>query len=114
MNAYVISLIIAIIALLVAIVASNSVDYGPSPNSGDVTVRRIWFWVMGVLTPIISWVICYFLVYGAARGKSHKADAMQAMCIAAAVSFLLYLAVGWVLSKVFNKQKIGTWFYSKK
>lgn len=114
MNAYVISLIIAVVAMLVAIVASNAIAYKPGVNSGDVTSRRIWFWVMGVLTPVISWVTCYFLVYEAARGRSHKADAMQAMSIAAAVSFLLYVVVGWVLSKVFNNKKIGTWFYSKK
>ena len=114
MNAYVISLIVAIIAMLVAIIASNAVAYKPGVNSGDVTTRRIWFWVMGVLTPIISWAICYFLVYEVARGKSHKADAMQAMCIAAAVSLVLYIVVGWVLSKLFNNKKIGTWFYSKK
>lgn len=114
MNAYVISLIVAIVAMLVAIIASNAVAYKPGVNSGDVTTRRIWFWVLGILTPIISWAICYFLVYEVARGKSHKADAMQAMCIAAAVSFVLYIAVGWVLSKVFNNKKIGTWFYSKK
>ena len=114
MNAYVISVIVAIVAMIVSIIASNRVAYKPGVNSGDVTTRRIWFWVMGVLTPVISWVICYFLVYETARGKSHKADAMQAMCIAAAVSFVLYVAVGWVLSKVFSNKKIGTWFYSKK
>jgi len=114
MNAYVISVIVAIVAMLTAIVASNRVAYKPGVNAGDVTTRRIWFWVMGVLTPIISWGICYFLVYEAARGKSHKADAMQAMCIAALVSFALYVAVGWILSKVFKNKKIGTWFYSKK
>lgn len=114
MNAYIISLIVAIVAMLVAIVASNKVAYDPSVKAGDVTIRRIWFWVMGVLTPIIALIFCYFLVYETARGKSHKADAMQAMCIAAAISFVLYVAVGWVLSKVFNNKKIGTWFYSKK
>lgn len=114
MSAYVISLIVAIAAMLIAIVASNNVAYDPGVNSGDATTRRIWFWIMGVLTPIISWVICFFLVYGAARGKTHKTAAMQATCIAAAVSFVLYVLVGWILSKVFNNKKIGTWFYSKK
>ena len=114
MNAYVISLLVAIAAMLIAIIASNAVDYKPGVNSKDVTTRRIWFWVMGVLTPVISWVICYFLVYETARGKTHKADAMQAMCIAVAVFFVLYILVGWILSMVFNNKKIGTWFYSKK
>ena len=110
MGRYVISVIVAIIAMLVAIVASNAVAYKPGVNSGDVTTRRMWFWIMGVLTPIISWGICFFLVYQTARGKSHKADAMQAMCIGAAVAFVLYVVVGWILSKLFNTKKIGTWF----
>ena len=110
MNAYVISVIVAIIPMIVPIVASNAVAYKPGVNSGDVTTRRMWFWIMGVLTPIISWGICFFLVYQTARGKSHKADAMQAMCIGAAVAFVLYVVVGWILSKLFNTKKIGTWF----
>lgn len=114
MNAFIISFIIAAVAMLIAIVASNAVAYKIGVNSSDVTTRRIWFWVMGVLTPIISWVICYFMIYTAARGKSHKADAMQAMCIASAISFVLYVVAGWILSKIFNNKKIGTWFYSKK
>ena len=114
MNAYVISAAVTIVAMLVAIVASNSVAYKPGVSTADVTARRVWFWLMGVLTPVISLAICYFTLYLEARGKAKKMDAMQAMCIAAAVSFVLYIVVGWVLSKIFNNKKIGTWFYSKK
>lgn len=109
-SAYVIAIIVAVVLLLIAAVISNLIAYQPGNNPTDPRARRIWFWVFGIFTPIISLALSYFIQYTNLRIPTQKSEYLTAMCIAACVGFVLYIILGFVLSRIFKNGKLGNWF----
>ena len=109
-SAYVIGIIVAVVLLLVAAIISNLISYQPGNNPTDPRTRRIWFWVLGVCTPVVSLMWSYFTQYSNLRVPSQKTEYFTAMCIAAVVAFVIYLVLGFILSKIFKNGKLGNWF----
>lgn len=107
-SAYIVGIALAIVMLIIAAVVSNVIAY--RPDNSDCKSRKIWFWILGVLTPVLTFVIT--LVVGYLSIKSHKKaeNYMVAMAISSAVSFVLYIVLGWILAKANNHGKIGNWF----
>lgn len=107
-SAYIVGIALTIVMLIIAAVVSNVIAY--RPDNSDCKSRKIWFWILGVLTPVLTFVIT--LVVGYLSIKSHKKaeNYMVAMAISSAVSFVLYIVLGWILAKANNHGKIGNWF----
>lgn len=109
-SAYVIGIIVSVVLLIVAAFVSNLIAYQPGNNPTDPRTRRIWFWLLGVLVPVVSLLFSYFIQYSNLRVPSQKSQYMTAMCIAAVVGFVIYLVLGFILSKIFKNGKLGNWF----
>ena len=70
MTTYIISVIFAAAMILIAALISIAIQYEGGSNPKDPKKRKIWFWVIAVINPIVNFL----------------------------------------LSKVFQKGKIGNWF----
>ena len=109
-SAYIIGIVVFIVMLLIAVVVANVIAYQPGTNPTDPRKRKTWFWILGVLTPVLTFVLTYFIVYTGIRMRNVQDKYMTAMCISTALSFVLYVAFGFVLSKIFKHGKLSSWF----
>ena len=111
-NAYVLAAVVTVIFMLLAVVISSVIKFELSQNPQDKKKRRVWFWILGVLTPVVVFLVGYFIM-GTEKQipmKSAREAFRTAVGIASGCSFVVYVIVGFVLSKIFKNSKIGHWF----
>lgn len=109
-SAYIIGIVVFIVMLLIAAVVANAIAFEPGVNPSDPRKRKTWFWILGVLTPVLTFVLTYFIVYTGIKMKTVMDKYMTAMCISTVMSFVLYVASGFALSKIFKHGKLSSWF----
>jgi len=109
-SAYIIGIVVFIVMLLIAAVVANAIAYQPGTNPSDPGKRKTWFWILGVLTPVLTFFLAYFIVYTGIKMQNVQDKYMTAMCISTAMSFVLYVALGFALSKIFKHGKLSSWF----
>ena len=109
-SAYIIGIVVFIVMLLIAAIVANAIAYQPGSNPSDPGKRRTWFWILGVLTPVLTFALSFFIVYTGIKMQNVKESYMTAMCISTGVSFVLYVAFGFALSKIFKHGKLSSWF----
>lgn len=104
--------------LAIAVISALLVNY--RPGGADKSVRRIWFWILAVLTPITSFLVNYFTKiqgFEATFKKIGPAKIQQAVdtltmqnVYSTIAVLILFIAIGWMLSVMFKRSKLGTWF----
>lgn len=99
-----------LVLLVIAAVIANAIKFQIGDNRTDITKRRVWFWILAVLVPIVTFAITYFVTYKGLRVPTQKDQYFNAMCISAAVFFVVYIVLGVVLSLMNKKGKMGDWF----
>jgi sulfoxide reductase heme-binding subunit YedZ len=107
-TAYVISIVSALVCLLIAALISNAIKFEGGANPKDPAKRKLWFWVMGILTPVIGFGIGFAMKPTKNQMEADKFT--SALFIGIAVAFILYILLGFVLSKMFKNGKLGNWF----
>lgn len=111
-SAYVIGVCISVVLLIVAAIVAKAVSF--KPDLSDVTKRKVWFWILAILCPVLTFIVTYLVVYSGIKAHSQRDAYMVAMCISAAISIALYIILGFVASKVDKHGKIGNWFSKNK
>lgn len=106
--AYIIGVCATVVMLLISMLVANLISY--RPDNGDIKTRKIWFWILGAITPVVSFLVSFFFVYLDIKGHAKQESFMTAMVIATISSFVLYVVLGIVLSKVKKHGKMGNWF----
>lgn len=106
-TAYMWALIVMVVCFLIATLISNMILY--KPNNPGTTAKRIWFWVLCVASAIIGFIINY------TKGMAITVPSVQSNFfmhagIAAGVSLVVYILLGFIISKIFPNSKIGAWF----
>ncbi len=107
-SAYVIGVSVAVVLLIIAVSVAMMISF--RPDNSDCHSRKIWFWVISALVPVLTFSVAFFFVYKGIKVPSKQAAYMTAMCISAGVSFVLYVILGFILAKANNHGKIGNWF----
>lgn len=111
MNAYIISIVVAVAILLIAALISTSIKYQGGANPKDPAKRKMVFWILMILAPILTYVIGAFIIHPDQNvDPMGYAEHMQALPIGAGIAALTYIVLGFVLSKIFKNGKIGNWF----
>jgi len=108
-SAYIVSIAIAFIFLLVSAFISTSIKFEGGSRPKDPQKRRTWFWILALLNPAIIFLMGYYVF---------KPDAnimvvnkyVSALGIGTAAGFLIYIIAGFILSKIFRNGKLGHWF----
>lgn len=111
-SAYMIGVIVCVVMLLVAAFVAKSIAF--KPDLSDVTKRKVWFWIFAILTPILTFLSAFLFVYNGIRAHNQQDAYMVAMCISSGISIVLYIILGFIVSKVDGHGKIGNWFSKKK
>lgn len=107
---YVIALIVLAVCMLLSVVVANAIAYEPGVNPRDGKKRKTWFWVFSVLPVICTFILGYVMVYKDITIPSAADSAMLHLCISSVAGTVLYIVIGFVLSKAFKRSKLGTWF----
>jgi len=107
---YIIAVVAALLFILIAALISNAIKFEGGAHPKDPAKRKMWFWVMGILAPIANLVFGLFVYYFPQGNNYAKAKLITAIGIGSAVTFVAYLLVGFILSKVFKNGKLGNWF----
>lgn len=111
MSAYLIGFVVFIVCMLLAILVANSIKYEAGVNPQDKKKRRLWFWIFAIACPVIILAVTYFCVYTDIRIPSKKDAYITSMCISSGAFFVLYVLLGFLLSKVmFKHGKLSSWF----
>ena len=111
MTSYIISLIVAAAMILLAALISNAIKFEGGANPKDPGKRKMWFWVMAIINPLVYFVIASFVLAPKADvDQIDYDDYMAIVPIATAVGSVVYIIIGFVLSKMFKHGKLGNWF----
>jgi sulfoxide reductase heme-binding subunit YedZ len=111
MNSYITSIIAAGLFILIAALISNMIQFEGGSNPKDPGKRKMWFWVMAILNPILFYVLSAFvLAPNPENDQMVYDDYMASLPIAAGIGVVVYVVMGFVLSKVFKNGKLGNWF----
>lgn len=98
---------ISAICFGVATWIANSTLY--RPDSSDIAKRKVWFWVMFVISILLPIVINFFIAQGLEIPNATYTY-FKHSCIADAVFAVIYILIGLIVSKAFNTKKVGSWF----
>ncbi|MGN0069714.1 MAG: hypothetical protein ACI350_08320 [Prevotella sp.] len=110
-SAYMIGFVVFAVCMLLAVIIASSIKYEAGVNPQDKKKRRLWFWIMAVACPLLIIAVNYFSVYTGIKIPSKRAAYMLAMGISSGVFFVLYILLGFLLSKVaFKHGKLSSWF----
>ena len=108
---YIIASIFAGAMILIAALISNAIKFEGGANPKDPGKRKMWFWIFAILNPILYFLIGGFvLVPNSADDQMIYDEYMAVVPFATAVGFVLYIIIGFVLSKMFKNGKLGQWF----
>ena len=58
-TAYVIGIIVFFVLLLVSILIANRIAYESGVTPRDPAKRKLWFWVLAILTPVLTFALAY-------------------------------------------------------
>ena len=108
-TAYVLSGITTLVFLLIAALVANAINFEQGSRPKDPGRRKTWFWILAVLNPAAIFLLGYFIFKPEANIMLIKRY-VNALSLGTAIAFTAYLALGFLLSKVFKNGKIGHWF----
>lgn len=105
---YILALVASVAALVLAIVLSNNVTF--QPDLSDVSKRKGIFWFSSIIAPVLSALLAFLFVYLDLKTGSKKSMFMLHMVIGLCVSWIVYVALGFIVSKANKQGKLGSWF----
>ena len=113
-STYIFALIFMGVAILLAAVISNLIKYEGGTNPKDPGKRRICFWIFAILGPVTFFLYNIFSVIPTIK----KGPALEKFgvthIIGTAIILVGYIIIGFVLSKMMKRGKLGNWFPSKE
>ena len=108
MSTYILSIIFAAFVLLLVAIISNAIKYEGGANPKDPGKRKIWFWVFAILNPVLFYALGAFVMAPSNRRELEQWN--DSLPIATIAGFVVFIILGFVMSKVFKNGKIGHWF----
>jgi sulfoxide reductase heme-binding subunit YedZ len=108
-SAYIITLLTALIFVLISALIANAIKFEGGSNPKDPQSRKTWFWILAILNPAVAFLLGYF-VFKPDANMMVVNRYMSALSMGTAIGFVVYILIGFVLSKIFANGKIGHWF----
>jgi len=107
---YVIAVVFAIVFLLIAALVSNAIKYEGGAKPKDPVKRRRWFWILCAIAPIVLLVYNFVVVLpNIQRGPASSKFGAHPF-IGLGVCLIVYILVGFIISKAMKHGKLGHWF----
>ena len=108
-TAYIISIVMALLFLLLSAFIAMSIKFEGGSNPKDPKKRKMWFWVLAVISPAITFLLGYF-VFKPDANVLIVNNYVTALSIGIFIGIALYIISGLILSKMFRNGKLGNWF----
>jgi hypothetical protein len=112
-SSYIFAIIFMGAAILIAAIISNLIKFEPGSNPKDPLKRRICFWAFAILGPISFFLYSVISVVPYIRKGPALAKFGVTHIIGTVIILVGYVAVGFILSKMMKRKKLGNWFPSK-
>lgn len=106
---YVISVVTAFVFLLISIVIAQLIQYQSAVIPKDPLHRKIWFWVLALLNAAAAFSLGYY-VFKPELNIMLENEYINSLSIGTSIGFVLYILLGFILSKIFKNGKLGHWF----
>jgi sulfoxide reductase heme-binding subunit YedZ len=110
LSAYIMAIVVALVFLLIAAIISNLIQFESGPKPRDKRKRKTCFWIFAILCPIVIFLFGYFVVRPDITVPSLRDKYTTALSIGTGLAFVLYVAMGFLLSRIFKNLKLGNWF----
>lgn len=107
-DTYVLAVIIAIAAVVLAFIIANLIKYHGGRNATDHITRRIWYIIVGVITPISFFLYNYLYVANFITKAPLQAKFATANLIATLIVLGVYVALGIITMLIFRRSKWGS------
>ena len=108
-SAYIISIVTALVFLLLSAFIANAIKFEGGSNPKDPGKRKMWFWILAVLNPVA--ILLLGLLAFVPDGNIMVIQKYKtAIYIGTGIGLVLYIVLGFVLSKIFKNGKLGHWF----
>ena len=108
---YILGAILGVVLLLIAAIIATMIDYIGGSSDEDSKKRRFWFWV---LFSLIGFFLYNMFIVSKTIAPNLESKFMITNIIGSIIATVVYLILGIILSKIFSKGKLGSWFPSKK
>ena len=114
-NTYILAVVAALLGVGLAMLASKMTAYEGGKNPQDAKRRKIWFWVIGIVVTVAFFCYNFFYVKGQIIPNPVLIDDFSVCtAVTTGITFLVYIVVGFILSRFVCKNgKFGTVFPSK-
>ena len=106
-TAYMWTAVVLIVFFLIAVVSANMITF--KPDGRDISARKVWFWVLAILTPVVAFIANFFVSRGIDVQSAASEYTLHA-AIGAIVSLVVFIVVGYALSKSLTSTKLSSWF----
>lgn len=106
-SAYIWAIIVMAVCLGLAVIISNLINY--KPNNPGTVAKRIWFWALCAANVAAGFLI-NFLIQEKIVVPTQASAYLKAAGIAAGIALVGYIVMGFCISKMFPRTKVGTWF----
>ena len=113
-NTYVLAVVVAVITIGIAVLISSQISFERGANPKDPRKRKITFWILAVLTPVIFYIYNLFLVIPNIKKGPALDKFFTTSAITPVISLVTFIVLGVILSKIFKTKKIGNWFNKTK
>lgn len=107
LTAYIVTFIVMVLLFGAAIMSAMMISF--KPNNSDHISRKVWFWVLAIATPVISFLINFFHFYDNISVPTQRDKYLFATCIAAVIALILFIVLGVIFSKS-THGKLASWF----
>lgn len=109
-NTYMFAVILGIVMLAVAILVASMIQFQSGANPKDRMKRKIWFWVLAILSPVIFYIYNLTLVMPNIKAGPAQNKFFMHSALSPVVAFAIFVLFGIVVSKMFKRKKVGNWF----
>ena len=99
--------------LVISALIANGIKFEGGSNPKDPGRRKIYFWVLLVLS-FIAFFLYNMFVVAKTITPNLQSKFMTTNIVGSLITILVYFILGFILSKMFSTGKLGSWFSFKK
>jgi sulfoxide reductase heme-binding subunit YedZ len=110
---YVTAGLFALVFILLSILIANLIKYEGGTNPKDSGKRRMWFWLLAAFSPVAIFLYEFLMIIPKVQPGPAMSKFMPHPYVAVGVVLVIYILVGFILSKTMKRGKVGNWFPSK-